>query len=626
MLALCAIIIGLALYFDMLNYTYFSDDPVYLRVARQFNMAQILTTTTAFSYYRPLNFVPLRALIDLTGSAPALTLHIMALSFHILNGWLVGLLAYRLFSKFSLIPLLVAALYLTVPFAYQAVPWMASMGHPMVATGILIGILFAERWLKSGHWLNLLIILLGALLANLAHENGIITGAVIVVWLWGVDYEFDARRLREDWRRVLPAVLVPLAVNIAYMLLWTYKSNNPPTNFLENIVNNTQYFLQGFTYPISQFGYALGQRLQVSDFTAAAIITLIGAIVLGGGLWLNGDRRVIAPLLWMIGGVVLPTLFLDWGYVFSSPRMLVTSAPAMALVWGAAIHGYWKARFPIVRVAAPILAALALIGGAWFVRSRLEMQTRFDRMYHDIYAQIKANGDGALFFNIPGWISPKQRIYALGVEGVVYKPSFLQFHDLVMGNTGISYKTNPVLWHDNIPLHDAYWMEYVDQFQPGLDERLAAVRGAKRVFRVKALPSSFVLEEADRADPNSWEGALEFSNHVRVLVNPTLDKSRGMVNVDLTLQTLDGHVQEKLFIHLLCGDQILSQADGALLGEIYPYDYWEPGETWHEIRVMEVPAGTPRDCLALRIGMFHPATGIRPTLPDGSEWAILPIK
>src|SRR6185369_1046743 len=103
-----------------------------------------------------------------------------------------------------LMPLLAMALYVMFPFAYQAVPWMASMGHPMVATGVLLGVIFAERWVNSGGWGSLLLVLTGALLANLAHENGIITAAVIAVWLWGVHYDLNLRALWEDRKRVIP--------------------------------------------------------------------------------------------------------------------------------------------------------------------------------------------------------------------------------------------------------------------------------------------------------------------------------------------------------------------------------------------------------------------------------------
>jgi hypothetical protein len=256
----------------------------------------------------------------------------------------------------------------------------------------------------------------------------------------------------------------------------------------------------------------------------------------------------------------------------------------------------------------------------------MAVQTMVDGLYHDLYAEVERGGDGVVFFNVPQWISPKERVYALGTEGIVYRAEYLTFQHLVWANTGIEYTTKPALWHDNLPLHDLYWMEYFDLFQPNLDERLEAVRSADAFFRVKALPTSFALEEANRVQDASMDGALVLSNGVEVIVRGYRVAERHQVKVDITLRTIQGKVEEKMFVHLLCGDTILTQADGALMGEIYPYDYWSAGETWHEVRVMEIPPGTPDDCLMLRVGMYHPATQTRPTLPDGSEWVILPVE
>ena len=193
-------------------------------------------------------------------------------------------------------------------------------------------------------------------------------------------------------------------------------------------------------------------------------------------------------------------------------------------------------------------------------------------------------------------------------------------------NTGIEYRTRPILWQDNLPINDAYWMAYVNESQPGPEERIAAVRGADHVYRVKALPHGLVLEEAHPASNADLSAGLTLSNGVALVSRATLDARRNVVNVSLILQTAKGHIEEKVFVHLLCGDQILDQANGALLAEIYPYDFWSAGETWEETRVIEVPGGISKDCLQVRIGMYHPMTGVRPTLSDGSEWMVIPVQ
>jgi hypothetical protein len=56
-------------------------------------------------------------------------MHLLALVLHIANGWLVGLLARRMLPDRPGFHLLAAALYLTFPFSYPAVPWVSSLGH-----------------------------------------------------------------------------------------------------------------------------------------------------------------------------------------------------------------------------------------------------------------------------------------------------------------------------------------------------------------------------------------------------------------------------------------------------------------------------------------------------------------
>ena len=135
-----------------------------------------------------------------------------------------------------------------------------------------------------------------------------------------------------------------------------------------------------------------------------------------------------------------------------------------------------------------------------------------------------------------------------------------------------------------------------------------------------------MLEEADPIPGNDLSRALEFNNGVRLIPRVVFDPASSIVRAEITLQTINGPVPEKVFVHLLCGEEIIDQATGAMLAEIYPYDFWSAGETWHETRLLQVPDGTPRDCLAVRVGMFNPATGVRPALLDGSEWVVIPVE
>lgn len=626
-LALVALLIGLALYGDTLDYGFFNDDPVYVRIIQNVTLTDLFLSRTANPFYRPVNFVPLELLEMTAGRVTAPPLHMLGLLLHVLNGWLLAVFTRRIFPSRRLIPWLAMALYLAYPFSYQAVPYVAAMGHLQAATGMLIALLGLDRWLESRRWPDLALMLIGVFVANFAHENGIISGALLALWMFFRQYNCSIARLRAEWRTA--AVLIPaFAINLLYLIVWRSLSNNPapPAHIVESFPRNLAYFAQGLAYPVTQFGQALSLAAGWDRFVAAGLLALIGVGVLLSGLWLLRDRRAWFVPAWFALVILIPALFLDWPYTLTAPHLLMMPSPAIALLWAAALAGWWQDRFPLAQAAVMLVAVIALVGGAAFVRARLDLQHRMEALYADVYAEIERGGDGVQFFNLPGWITPQARVFALDESGVVYKPRYLPFRELVWANTGLDYEQKPILWHDNIPLYDAFWMEYVDEAQPGLEERLAAVRSAESFFRVKALPGQFALEQASPAPDISFDGALDFSNAVLVIPRAAFVTERNMVNVEITLQTVNGQVQEKLFVHLLCGDKIIAQADGALMGEIYPYDYWQAGETWREVRVIEVPRETPVDCLAVRLGMFHPVTGVRPTLPDGAEWVVIPVE
>ncbi len=626
-LALAAALLGAALYSETLHFTLYWDDVNSVRAIQENSLVALFTRPTALGHYRPLSLLPLELTADAAGRVPALPVHLLALALHILNGWMVGLLARTIQPDKPGVHLLAAALYLTFPFSYQAAPWVSSIAHISAVTGTLAALIFLERWRRNRGWLDYGLTLLGVFVANFSHEAATTSGAVLALWLL-VRHEGPVlNTLRQNWRAAAKILVPALAINLLYVALWSLFRDTEKYAIVEyrtSLLRNPIYFLQALTYPASQFGFELGQRLAISDTAAALLLGGLGLAVLGGGLWLRRDRRAWLVVGWFALAALIPIGFLDWQYVLVSPRILVQAAPAIALGWALAISGLWEKNMAL-RAGTLLIAGLALIGGAVFIRTRLELQTQMDRLYDDIYAAVERDGDGAVVFNVPAWISPRQRVFALGTEGIVYKAEYYSFDHLVEVNTGIDYRTRPILWHDNLPIHDAYWIEFVNEFQPSLDERLAAVRGADRFYRVKALPHQFVLEEASPATDGAVSEGWALSNGVRLAAQAALIPGENVVRVDLALQTVRGQVEEKVFVHLLCGDQMLTQADGALMGEIYPYDYWSAGETWREGRMMELPEGTPAECLRVRIGMYHPATGMRPTFPDGSEWVIIPV-
>ena len=408
MLALAALM-GVFLYHEVLHFTFYWDDVNFIRVIQEKSLVEIFTTRSALTHYRPLALVPLKLTEGPTGRVPAVPMHLLALILHIVNGWMVGLVAWRIWPEKRGFHLLAALLYVANPFSYQVVPWTAAMEHISAVTGVLMALLFAERWWKGRRWIDFVLTLVGIFIATFSHEAEVISGTVIALWLFVTHYDLSFRRLRENWRPATQILLPAFAINLFYIAIWPFLTTSPypVQDRMLSLTRNPVYFLQALTYPVSQAGYQIGQQWNISDYPIALILSVVGLAVLIAGLWLAKNKQAWFVAGWFLAGAGIPIMFLDWNYVLDSPRVLLHVAPAVALAWGLALTGLWDqgtnaldgdVRGGILRTASLVLGSLALIGGVVFVRTRMEMQEQIDRLYHDIYTEIEqSHGSEAVF-------------------------------------------------------------------------------------------------------------------------------------------------------------------------------------------------------------------------------------
>src|SRR5262249_52856526 len=136
------------------------------------NAPQIWYTFQIASFYRPVPFTVFKLLWLFEGSYDAPTLHLLAVFLHICNAVLIGLVARRM-TRFAWAGPVAAALMVTFPFAYQAVPWVTSVFHVVLLTGTLGTILFSLRHLDSGTRGSLISAWITAFLGIFSHENGV---------------------------------------------------------------------------------------------------------------------------------------------------------------------------------------------------------------------------------------------------------------------------------------------------------------------------------------------------------------------------------------------------------------------------------------------------------------------
>ena len=80
----------------------------------------------------------------------------------------------------------------------------------------------------------------------------------------------------------------------------------------------------------------------------------------------------------------------------------------------------------------------------------------------------------------------------------------------------------------------------------------------------------------------------------------------------------------KVFVHLIRGDQLLSQHDSEPVADLRPTTGWRPGEVIRDQIALQIPADLPPGEARLRIGLYDPVSGDRILTLDGAEFYLSP--
>ena len=428
LLGSCAVVA--ALYGRAMTFSFFFDDTFDLTRVEGRGYWQLLSSSPGYAYYRPLPFVIWKALRQLQGHYNQATLHALPLVAHALAGWLLYLLLKRAGAgQWAVFP---ALLFLTSPFAYQDVPIVGTLFHPLAGAALLGALVLYQRArvtpARRGIAWHV-----GALACTLvalwSHESGAAV-APLVVGLEGVTlWRLRARR---------PSLWLAghLLASALFVLTWfsVEKASSSEHTSLHELHPKLLFFLQGFTYPFSAQLVWLGDHTPFSpgilDAGVAALVCVFGAY--GLSVWRTGRPwRLAVPLLGLgvAAAASAPSIArLSYAYIQDSPRLLYLVGIGSALFWGLLPMLDFRQR--MLTIAWRVLTIAALCGvivQSWrFVDVRMQMYARGTQVVNAVVAGGEAyQGKRALFVNAPAWFAEDRYEYPFGHFGIQVMPSYI---------------------------------------------------------------------------------------------------------------------------------------------------------------------------------------------------------
>ncbi len=607
-----SIALTLWLYGDGLALPLQSDDLRQVPWAETTRLVDMWRAVGPYGDYRPLHFTLWRLLYLFAGDLSPALLHGLNLVGQALCGTLLGLLVARRVERAWLAAPLAAALLVGFPFAFDAVLWVSSFAYPLtvaLALGSLL-VYWAARQ-RDSLPLHLLAVLLTAL-AGFAYEGGVVTGAMILLAectlvKWP---PVGLRQLRWPLAHLLASAL-PLALILAL--------TPPSTNRIAATVDNIAVAAQGLAFPLAPL-----VTLAAPGGDAAALLltatSLLTVAVLGWVAWRRGQANGFCfGLGWALLWCAIPLLTQHFTWWRDPPRVLTVSAPGVALMWAVVLGGgHGKTRQdtekrPIPRCSVLFrglysigLVVVLLLPALVFVRGRTALYRRAGDLLWQAVELADTAGQPVLFVNLPGRITPQQRVYPLGHEGVIPMPPATDGELLVRVHTGRAGAAFEREAGATVP-SQPYALELA-----GAPLTPADLRAAARVYHVVYGAEEMELEELGRVLPPQELAVPQVRFAGEVLLLEASCRRVGPEQVVLALRWQTGAPltgSPTVFAHLLDGEgTLLSQTDSDPLRGLYPLVWWQPGEVVDELRTFhDVPPGATM----ARLGVWDPAAGVR---------------
>ncbi|MBI5931697.1 MAG: hypothetical protein HY862_20475 [Chloroflexi bacterium] len=635
--------VGFVLYRPALKLMLFWDDIPHMLWLDTHLEGDYWLSSSGFPFYRPAAFTAWEIL-----GHHASALHSLSLGLHLINAVLVYALATRL-SRSHQAGFFAGLLFVTFPFSYQTVIPTPAQFHLWLTFGFLASAYLILTWLDHPqHW-KLILAWVVAFWAIFSHENGIVAPILISLIVFSTHpdqlplhrADFQLTRLRQN--RLIIA-LAPIAfLALLYGVIWQIIPLDNDSTGLKTAALDVK----------------VGQTLQAIGFPLAAQIRMFGdpqngtlwawvsgcVALLIFGIWFYLNHRWPAPsddddsdtpveprfepirlvrlgLVWIPLAMLPAWLFLDVNYLLSNPRLHYLASVGIAWAWGGLLTT------PLPRIAPRLLQSIvgatgvmiALIVAVPFIQNRLDEHHLLNDYYQVIADTANVENQSLLLVNPPAYLAPRKPTFLLGAEGSVYLPDFVSLTDFLRLNDAdfpTSAVTHVVRAEDLIP---ATTMIY--QVEAAELDR-ATLSSYDRVLVSRQINGDIFAPLAGSHLSNApipTSPAADFGNGVvleSLQIQPdealSAATEKNILRLELIWQVEMPPAEPiEIFVHLMCGERLATDADGPPIGRLYPLGIWQAGERWQDFRYFLIADGLyPPECLSVLVGLYNPVTGDR---------------
>jgi len=622
LVALSALLTWIA-YGPVLSFPFVFDDLIHLRWLEGRNVLDGWISVKGMQHYRPLLLSLWTAFGKFFGPHDPWPLHLLSLLLHVGNASLVGWLAYQLVPG-AVGAVAATALFTTFPFSYQAIPSPGSQSKPLSTFLILLACLLYWKGRSRGSRRLVAACALPALLAPFAYEAGMTIGGFLVLM------EFLLWR-REVVDRPSPWSLLFVLIGPLFVAAWALvPKSSDPLSFpgWEALWQNSVYFVQALTWPLSLFAKPLMRWTGLHDQTATTLVAYPSfALLILLHLWRRRADVLLASIIWCFLALVVQWVTLPFRYVIDGPRILYAASVGVALLWAdvlamlVSVRHMWGPR-----VVAGLAVVTMVLWSLHFIIERMDLCKIGLSVLSEASARVveAEEEEIQLFINMPSWLAPRRSCFALGHEGYLLLPEYTDtgLDDFVYANTGAKRE----VWLRSFADIRREWKALIGYYggTSGLEELSDYVRRADRVWILGYQEDNLELVEVGEV-VGGLAAESEGINDVSIFGEAVSLQQMGMravggsLTVDLhwrSLQVIRGPYT--VFVHLYADDgRLVAQGDGPPLGGTFPFRSWQRGDIVRDIRHIELPEDLKPGEYVMGVGLYRSDTGERAPAVDG---------